>query len=226
MFGFGNLPEITKNLIIINAIMLLAMTFFPGLYQYVSLYYFSNEMFRPWQIVTHMFTHANLMHLFFNMFSLYMFGSVLERVLGAKRFLTFYLLTGFGGAFLYGLVNVLHVYFLSGEFWISNLEMINQLAIPLSDKQEIANIIFTPMVGASGAVFGVLIGFAFFFPDTQLMLIFPPIPIKAKVLVAILIVYELWSGYQQQGNIAHFAHLGGALFGYLILKSWKRRGIL
>ena len=226
MFGFGNLPEITKNLIIINAIMLLAVTVSPGLYDYVSLYYFSSEMFRPWQIVTHMFTHAGMMHLFFNMFSLFMFGSVLEGRLGSKRFLIFYLLTGFGGAFLHQLVNVLQVYHLSGQFWISNLEMINQLPIPFSDKQEIANIFFTPMVGASGAVFGVLIGFAYFFPDTKLMLLFPPIPIKAKVLVAILIVMELWFGYQQQGNIAHFAHLGGALFGYLILKSWKRRGIL
>ena len=225
MFGFGNLPEITKNLIIINAIMLLAVTFFPGLYQYVSLYYFSNEMFRPWQIVTHMFTHAGMMHLFFNMFSLFMFGSVLERVLGAKRFLAFYLLTGFGGAFLHQLVNVYQIYHLSGHLWV-NLDMINQLNIPFADKQEIANIFFTPMVGASGAVFGVLIGFAYFFPDTKLMLLFPPIPIKAKVLVTILIVMELWFGYQQQGNIAHFAHLGGALFGYLILKSWKRRGIL
>ena len=173
-----------------------------------------------------MFTHAGMMHLFFNMFSLFMFGSVLEGRLGSKRFLIFYLLTGFGGAFLHQLVNVLQVYHLSGQFWISNLEMINQLPIPFSDKQEIANIFFTPMVGASGAVFGVLIGFAYFFPDTKLMLLFPPIPIKAKVLVAILIVMELWFGYQQQGNIAHFAHLGGALFGYLILQSWKRKGIL
>lgn len=225
MFGFGNLPEITKNLIIINAIMLLAVTFYPGLYQYVSLYYFSNEMFRPWQIVTHMFTHANMMHLFFNMFSLFMFGSVLERVLGAKRFLAFYLLTGFGGAFLHQLVNVYQVYDITGQLWV-NLDMINNLAIPFSEKQEVAKIFFTPMVGASGAVFGVLIGFAYFFPDTKLMLLFPPIPIKAKVLVAILIAMELWFGYQQQGNIAHFAHLGGALFGYLILKSWKRKGIL
>lgn len=225
MFGFGNLPEITKNLIIINAIMLLAVTFFPGLYQYVSLYYFSNEMFRPWQIVTHMFTHANFMHLFFNMFSLYMFGSVLERVLGPKRFLTFYLLTGLGGAFLHELVNILQVYHISGLVNI-NYDIINNLNIPFSSKEELAQIFFSPMVGASGAVFGVLIGFAFFFPNSQLMLIFPPIPIRAKTLVFILIASELFLGYQQQGNIAHFAHLGGALFGYLILKSWKRKGIL
>lgn len=225
MFGFGNLPEITKNLIIINAITLLALTIYPALYEYVSLYYFSNEQFRPWQIVTHMFSHGSFMHLFFNMFSLFMFGSVLENVLGSKRFLTYYLLTGFGGAFLHLLVNVLQVYQLSGHIWITP-ELINSLSISGADKWELLKIFATPMVGASGAVFGVLIGFAYFFPNTQLMLIFPPIPIRAKVLVTILILLELYWGYQQQGNIAHFAHLGGALFGYFILKSWKRRGIL
>lgn len=225
MFGFGNLPEITKNLIIINAITLLALTLYPSLYEYLSLFYFSNEQFKPWQIVTHMFSHGSFTHLFFNMFSLFMFGSVLENVLGSKRFLTYYLLTGFGGAFLHLLVNVLQVYQLSGHIWITP-ELINGLQIATTEQIEIIKIFATPMVGASGAVFGVLIGFAYFFPNTQLMLIFPPIPIKAKVLVTILILLELYWGYQQQGNIAHFAHLGGALFGYFILKSWKRRGIL
>ena len=226
MFGFGRLPEITKNLIIINAIILLALSLYPNLYNYFSLFYFSNDLFKPWQIITHMFSHAGIGHLFFNMFSLWMFGSVLERVIGPKRYLTFYLLCGLGGAFLYTLTNVFEVYHLSGgKIWITP-DIINSLQIPFADKQQLANILYTPMVGASGAIFGVLIGFAFFFPNAELMLIFPPIPMKAKTLVAILIVYELWSGYEQMGNIAHFAHLGGAFFGYFILKSWRRRGIL
>jgi len=227
MFGFGNLPEITKNLIIINGVMLLALTVYPDLYGYVSLYYFSNDMFRPWQIVTHMFSHAQIgsMHLFFNMFTLFMFGSVLERVLGPKRFLTLYMLTGFGGAFLHQLVDIIQVYQISGHVWLTP-DLIDHLAIPYSDKLELAKIYATPMVGASGAVFGLLTAFAMLFPNAELMLLFPPIPVRAKILISILIISELIFGYMQMGNIAHFAHLGGALFGYLILKSWKRRRIL
>lgn len=226
MLGINNLPEVTKNLLIINGIVFLALSVHPVLYEYLSMFYFSNELFKPWQFITHMFSHANFTHLFFNMFSLWMFGSVLEQVLGSKRFLIFYLIAGFGGAFLYLLVNVSEVQTLAGQIWIPSLDAINALNIPYNDKLMVRDIVFTPMVGASGAVYGVLIGFAYFFPNARLMLIFPPIPVKAKVLVSILIVFELFAGYQRVGNIAHFAHLGGALFGYFILKSWKRRGIL
>ncbi len=225
MFGNIRLPEITKNLIIINAIMMLALYIYPDLGNYVALYYFSYEKFEPWQLVTHMFSHAGPMHLFSNMFTLFMFGSVLENVIGHKRFLTFYLLTGFGGAFLHMLFNIVQVYTLSGHIYMTP-EIIDSLNIPIANKLELINIISIPMLGASGAVFGVLIGFAFFFPNSQMMLLFPPIPVRTKTMVTILILYELWMGYNQFGNIAHFAHLGGALFGYFILKSWRRRGIL
>lgn len=227
MFGNTRIPEITKNLLIINAIVCLALNIIPVLQLYLPLSYFSNDLFRPWQLATHMFSHVQFWHLFFNMFSLWMFGSILEQVLGPKRFLAYYLITGFGGAFLYMLVNVLQVYAISGNVWLTP-ENISALQghVSYENLETLRNIFMTKMLGASGAVFGILIGFAFFFPDTQLMLIFPPIPVRAKVLVAILIIYELIMGYQQQGNIAHFAHLGGALFGYFILKSWRRRGIL
>ena len=225
MFGFNRLPEITKNLIIINAIMLLATATYPELTYKVALYYFSNENFRPWQLITHMFAHGGFGHLFFNMFTLFMFGSVLERVIGSKRFLNFYLLTGLGGAFLHLLVIVIQVYSLSGQIWITP-DIVQNLAIPFQNKMEVMQLTSVPMLGASGAVFGVLIGFAYLFPNTQLMLIFPPIPMKAKTLVFILIIFELYMGYEQAGNIAHFAHLGGALFGYLILKYWKQKGLL
>jgi membrane associated rhomboid family serine protease len=222
--GFSALPEITKNLMIINGIMLLAVVLYPELYQTVSLYYFSNEMFKPWQIVTHMFTHAGFLHLFFNMFALFMFGGVLERMLGPQRFLAFYLFTGFGGAFLHVMVNVLQVYLLSGEIWLTQ-EMILGLNISLTEKRELYSIYQTPMVGASGAVFGILTAFGVLFPNARLMLLFPPIPVKAKVFIPILIVLELVSGIAGQGNIAHFAHLGGALFGYLLLKYWRKSNI-
>jgi rhomboid-like protein len=222
--SFGGLPEITKNLMIVNAIMLLAVTLYPELYKVVSLYYFSNEAFRPWQIVTHMFTHANFLHLFFNMFSLFMFGGVLERLLGPQRFLAYYLMTGFGGAFLHLTVNVLQVYNLSGEIWLTK-EMIYALDIPFADKKELMGIFMTPMVGASGAVFGILTAFGMLFPDARLMLLFPPIPIKAKIFIPIIIALELWNGFTSHGNIAHFAHLGGALFGFFIMKMWRKRHI-
>ncbi|MCO5249103.1 MAG: rhomboid family intramembrane serine protease [Chitinophagales bacterium] len=225
MFGFRQLPEVTKNLIIINVIVLLALMTYPSLTNKVALYYFSNSNFRPWQLITHMFAHGGFGHLFFNMFTLFMFGSVLERVIGSKRFFNFYLLTGLGGAFLHLFVIVLQVYHLSGKVWITP-DILQNLAISYQDKVEVMQLISIPMVGASGAIFGVLIGFAYLFPDTQLMLIFPPIPMKAKTLVFLLIIFELYMGYEQAGNIAHFAHLGGALFGYLILKFWKQKGIL
>lgn len=219
--GFSALPEITKNLMIINGIMLLAVVLFPDLYQIVSLYYFSNELFKPWQIVTHMFTHAGFLHLFFNMFALFMFGGVLERMLGPQRFLAFYLFTGFGGAFLHLMVNVIQVYMISEDVWLTR-ELIGSLDVSIMDKRELMAIYMTPMVGASGAVFGILTAFGVLFPNARLMLLFPPIPVKAKVFIPILIVLELFSGIAGQGNIAHFAHLGGALFGFLLLKYWRK----
>jgi rhomboid-like protein len=133
-------------------------------------------------------------------------------------------MTGFGGAFLHLTVNVLQVYNLSGEIWLTK-EMIYALDIPFADKKELMGIFMTPMVGASGAVFGILTAFGMLFPDARLMLLFPPIPIKAKIFIPIIIALELWNGFTSHGNIAHFAHLGGALFGFFIMKMWRKRHI-
>lgn len=211
--GFGGIPEITKNLMIINGIVFLATLIIPGLRESLSLHYFSNEAFRPWQIVTHMFNHATFFHIFFNMFTLYNFGVMLERVLGPKRFLTFYLFTGFGGAFLHLFVDVIQVYHATGTVWLDYGNLVNQQMKTIYNSQ---------MLGASGAVFGVLTAFGIMYPEARIMLLFPPIPLKAKVFIPILILMELSLGIGNWDNVAHFAHLGGALFGYILLKIWNK----
>lgn len=213
--SFISLPEITKNLIIINGIVFLACIVIPGLQIKLSLFYFTNPEFRPYQIITHMFNHAGLAHLFFNMFTLYSFGGFIERYLGAKKFLLFYLLTGLGGALLHIGVDMFNIYQITGGLILNE-----QIAL---QHQQLIPIYITRMLGASGAVFGVLTAFGTMYPEARLMLLFPPIPIKAKVLIPILIVVELFLGFENWDNIAHFAHLGGALFGYLLIKYWKEK---
>jgi membrane associated rhomboid family serine protease len=174
-------------------------------------------MFRPWQIITHMFMHSHtgLMHIFFNMFALYMFGTGLERVWGAKRFLIYYFVCGLGAFFLHQAVNAIEIYNLTGAIFPDreDFEFADQALMYY----------YVPVVGASGAVFGILLGFGMLFPNTRIFLLFPPIPIKAKVFVFIYGALELVLAFGNSGsNIAHFAHLGGMLFGYLMLKKWQR----
>ncbi|MCS6818733.1 MAG: rhomboid family intramembrane serine protease [Chitinophagales bacterium] len=182
----------------------------------LGLFYLDSPFFRPFQLFTHMFMHANLLHLISNMYALFLFGTTLERVWGPVRFLLFYFLTGFGAELLHLAVQAWQVYNFSGSFWASQEQL--ELFTPLQE------IYFIPTVGASGAVFGLLAAFGFLFPNTELMLLFPPIPIRAKVFVAIYIVWELYRGIrmEQGDNVAHFAHLGGALMGYLLIKYWNR----
>lgn len=169
----------------------------------LAMFFPTSEYFQPYQIVTHMFMHANLMHLFFNMYALFLFGPPLETLFGEKRFLVFYLLTGFGALALHMLVKYWELSSGSVPEWGENV----------------------PVLGASGAVFGILVGFGMKFPDTILQLIFPPIALKAKYFVLIYIVIELFLGLNpySSGGVAHWAHLGGALFGFLIIKFWERR---
>lgn len=225
MNPFGNLPEITKNLIIINVIMFIATYMYPGLVDTLSVHYISSEQFRPWQLVTHMFLHGGTTHIFFNMFTLFMFGSLLERVLGAKNFLNFYLLSGIGGAVLYMLSMMVEVYLNTGQIFVDAKDLFTK-GLSVDEMKNVYGILNVRMLGASGAIYGVLIGCAYFFPDARVMLIFPPIPMRLKVMVILLLLMDLVMGYQRVGNVAHFAHLGGALFGFLILKSWRRRGKL
>lgn len=259
---FGGIPLVVKNLLIINALMLfadfvLSSSFNIQLTRIFGLYYFQSDLFRPYQIITHMFMHGGLAHLFFNMFALWMFGRVLESVWGSQRFLIYYFVTGLGAAILHTFVNYLEISsmvnaakafantpspdlfsaFISNHIPNPNRQVydfitswsydpnnsayiaqaINMAETSLQFKMNI------PTVGASGAVFGVLLAFGMLFPNTRLMLLFPPIPIKAKYFVIAYGCIELYLGLTRPGsNIAHFAHLGGMLFGFILIKYWEK----
>ena len=161
--------------------------------------------------------HEGIMHIFFNMFNLYMFGTILERVWGPKRFLEFYFITGFGAMLLHTGVQALQIYHLSGSF-APPLHVVNA-----DGNEQLRSIIDLPTIGASGAVFGLLTAFALLFANTELYL-YGAIPVKAKYLVGGLIAYELWRGFANNpgDNVAHFAHLGGALIGFIIIRIWRK----
>jgi membrane associated rhomboid family serine protease len=214
---FNYLPPVIKNLLIINGLVFLATMTIPGLMEKLALYYPTSPDFRPYQIVTHMFTHADFGHVFFNMFSLWMFGAVLENVWGPKRFLQYYLITGLGAALLHIGFNAYELYHTIGSVIPSE-----NASYTMSQIQKIAGC-YSPTVGASGAVYGILIGFGMLFPNTLIYIYFL-LPIKAKYLVTILIAIEVYYGFinSPTDNIAHFAHLGGALFGFIMIKFWQR----
>lgn len=198
--GFlSNLPVVTKNILIINVFMLIFTKLRPEfMYSTFALFYPESPYFHWWQPVTHMFMHGGWWHLFANMFTFIMFGTVLERQWGPKKYLLFYFLTGLGAAALHLGVMALQ----GGPYNV-------------------------PTVGASGAIYGVLMGFAMLYPDTVITLLFPPIPLKAKWWILIWLGIELFTGINGfGGGIAHFAHLGGALFGWLLIKYWKRKGTM
>lgn len=263
MFGrIGGVPLVVKNLLIINGLMLLvsfvlASNFEIELNRILGLYYFRSEYFRPYQIITHMFMHGGLAHLFFNMFALWMFGRVLESVWGSKRFLIYYFVTGLGAAALHTFVNYIEIssmanaakafintpspelftafisdhisrpnrqvydFITSWSYAPNNQAYITQAVAMVENSLRLKMNI--PTVGASGAVFGVLLAFGMLFPDTRLMLLFPPIPIKAKYFVIAYGCIELYLGLTRPGsNIAHFAHLGGMLFGFILIKYWQK----
>jgi len=231
------MPPVVKNLIIINAVMLL-MTYIiqattgTDLNSILGLYFPKSEFFRSWQVVTHMFMHGGFVHLLFNMFALWMFGRVLEQVWGPKRFLIYYLVTGLGAAFFFELVQWIQynkvMNLLSPEqlqyVYDSGIDAISQ-GKNFSDAQmgQLNSILNVPVVGASGAVYGVLLAFGMLFPNTQLMFIFPPIPVKAKYVVIGYAAIELYLAITSPGSgIAHTAHLGGMIFGYLLIRYWRK----
>ena len=201
------LTDVVKNLLIINVIAYV-LTHLTGEWGYgwlmdLSVYFPTSEKFQPVQIVTYMFMHGDLMHIFFNMFALVMFGGAIETLWGPKRFLFYYFFTGFGALAL--------------EFAVKWYELDSGMISP-----EAVNV---PMLGASGAVFGILAAFGMMFPESRIMLIIPPIPMKAKYFVLIYAALEIFLGIGQFGTgIAHFAHVGGALFGFLLILYWRNRG--
>lgn len=217
--GFlSSVPPVTKNIIIINVLVMI-MTYLNEdfMYRTFSLFYPTSPFFRPWQIVTHMFMHGGFWHLFFNMYTLFFFGCVLERMWGPKKFLFFYFTTGIGAALLHTGVQAIEM-----QVYMAQAAENSAGAI-----QAIHSLKMTPTVGASGAIYGVLLGYAMLFPDSVLTLLFPPVSLKAKWMVAIFAAIELFTGvFGMGGGVAHFAHLGGMLFGWLIIMYWKKKHTL
>ena len=241
---FQNIPPVVKNIIIINVIMALAglvvsMNFGVELTRVLGLYYVESPLFKPFQLVSHLFMHApiyvrgGIFHIVFNMFMLFMFGRVLEQVWGSKRFFIFYFFTGIGAALLHTFVNYIEAQSIMANLSPDQIARVKEEGVSIYQQgknyshQGMAALNFLyniPTVGASGAVFGLLLAFGMYFPNTQLMLLFPPIPIKAKYFVMILGGIELFRGFSQaSSNIAHFAHLGGMLFGFILIKYWSKR---
>lgn len=293
--NFSQIPEVVKNLLIINVLLFLATISFESidLTKYLGLYQMQSESFRPHQLITHMFMHGNFAHLFFNMFALWMFGRVLENVWGGKKFLIYYMITGLGAMILYSTVQQVQISALeekmtsdqitqvaSEEGYKCYQEMIwqakngkqefnnvffNSYEIHTQNQVDLLSLYYSPVVGASGAVFGLLLAFGVLFANTKLFIyvvmlffiiaswvlnlssnfllyvfvllillgrIFPDItryiwktvPVKAKYFVIIYGLLELYLGLinSPTDNIAHFAHLGGMLFGFLLIRYWKK----
>lgn len=193
------IPTVTKNLLIINVIVFLATLVNERfMITNFALFYPESPFFRWWQPFTHMFIHGGWAHIFFNMYSLFIFGCVVERVIGSRKFLWFYIICGLGAA-------AFHI--CTGYLGGVNIN--------------------TPTVGASGAIYGVLIAYAMLFPDSRLTLIFPPISLSARSWVLIFLGIDLLTGVTGTADgVAHFAHLGGALIGWLLILQWRKRGVL
>ena len=182
------------------------------MYEHFSLFYFKSPFFKPFQLVTHMFMHGGFAHILFNMYALFIFGSVLERVWGSQKFLFYYFVTGIGAALIH-----LGVMALQLRGYIADLNAGDLLA-----RAQIQDILVTPTVGASGAIFGLLLAYGMLFPNNIMQLIFPPIALKAKWFVVAYGVIELMLGMSGRGDIAHFAHLGGMIFGFFLILYWKK----
>ncbi len=232
----GRITEIVKHLLIINIIFFIAteqLGMKDFMYNLFGMHHPYNPSFFIWQPITHMFMHGSLPHLMFNMFGLWMFGTPLEQMWGKKKFIFFYISAGLGAALLQILVyhiDIISVSEILSEKGYSNGEIYQLLyernSVP--DEKRIINGIRSAralMVGASGALYGILVAFAMLFPNVKLMLLFPPIPIKAKYFVPILISIDLFSGLNpsfSMGPIAHFAHVGGAITGFIMMWYWKK----
>ena len=235
----GRISEIVKHLIIINIIFFIAsMVFGELMYDLFAMHYPKSPNFTLWQPVTHMFMHGDTTHILFNMFGLYMFGTPLEQMWGKQKFIFFYLSAGLGAVLIQTLVyhyDVLTLtqilldngltkldiesFYQSGRLNTSIIQSVGEERL-YSGIQSFKAV----MVGASGALYGILVGFAMLFPNVQLMLLFPPIPIKAKFLVPLLILFDLFFGFTSYsvGPIAHFAHIGGAITGFMMMWYWKK----
>lgn len=227
---FKNAPAVT-GLLAINILLFFITASLEGqsssLIFKLGLFYFDSPEFRFYQIVTHMFMHGGIAHLLFNMFALLTFGSQLEGLWGSKRFLIFYAVTGLGAVLLHQSVQAYEVYQFAGSLTPGSDYGLQQGYAFSGALAQLNAQYMVPVVGASGAIYGLLLGFGVLFPNAKLLLLFFPVPIKAKFVIPFLIVIELFLGVRNfsMDNIAHFAHLGGALFGFILVKIWSRRGV-
>jgi membrane associated rhomboid family serine protease len=228
------IPEVIKNLIMMNVLMFLAsMLFQPAMQNYFAMYPFMSEGFEPYQLVTHMFMHGGFFHIFFNMYALFMFGRDSELAMGAKKFLLLYFITGIGAVVLHQIAGYVELQYALQQLTAEEVQLVMTKGFSYymsgmnfsNESMAYANSVLNqPAVGASGAVYGVLVAFGMLYPNRVLLLLFPPIPIKAKYFVLIMGAIELYLGFNDNGNVAHFAHLGGALFGYIMIQYWRRTG--
>jgi membrane associated rhomboid family serine protease len=224
MNNFQSLPTVTKNILIINVLLFGATWLFErqgiDLTNILGLHYFAAPAFKPYQFVTYMFMHGGFMHIFFNMYAVFMFGAILENVWGPKRFLFYYIFTGLGAAAIQLLVYYFEI--------TPNLNHINEVLAQTKDYMEQTKIVeirneYLNRYVVIGALFGLLIAFGMLFPNSELMLMFIPIPIKAKYFVMGYGAIELFSGLRNSAadDVAHFAHIGGMLFGFILLMIWR-----
>jgi len=232
-------PIIITQLLVINLIFYVGSQFSYSISRDIfSLFYFENDKFLYTQLVSHMFMHANIMHLAFNMLALWMFGSTLVNIWGKNKFLFFYFSCGIGAAVLQNYSNFVNINSFTNilsDAGISQEQIVSVLKTAtyptyildfISETEMLSaySDFNTPMIGASGAIYGIVVAFSFMFPNTKLMLLFPPVPVKAKYLVPGLIVVDLFFGLTSAsiGSIAHFAHIGGAITGFLMMWYWKK----
>lgn len=255
MNSFSNIPQVTKNILILNGLFFLATLVLQNqgidLISLFGAHYVNSPLFKPFQIITYFFMHSNtdFLHIVFNMLLLVMFGSHLERIWGPKRFFIFYIASAIGAFALYNIIGVYEIYELKKSLSSTlDMETVNNIIreshtdadlqfrfsnylsqlpdytkIDVTKLREYIQNSYTPMVGASGAIFGIMAAFAFLFPNTELMLLFPPIPVKAKYLISVYFLYEVYYSYHAPGdNVAHLAHVGGAVTGFILVFIWNK----
>jgi len=240
-------PSVIKHLIIVNVIMFLAtMVNQQAMIDWFAMHFPENPLFRPWQIITHMFMHGNTMHILFNMYAVWAFGTPLVYHYGEKKFLWFFLLSGIGAVLFYTGIQYIEYFRYIRQLEAAGLnrplieavlqqpdafgQIMFRAGMPVTDQvvetfRKLVSIYQTPMLGASGAVYGILVAFGFFYPRAKLMLIFIPYPIEARYFIPLLILSDIFLGFTNVFHtpIAHFAHVGGALTGLVLLWLWRKK---
>ena len=235
------MPPVTKNLIIVNLIIWAAMALFPQeigvmMDRHCGLHYFLSHDFLFTQFISYQFVHSGFSHLFFNMFALFMFGMAIESIMGPKRFITYYLICGIGAGLIQMGVNAIEYHQIAQHLTNANLQTVLNEGTHIFNRGlnytdpmmgSLNYLINIPTVGASGSIYGILLAFGVFFPNRPIYIMFIPYPIKAKWVIVGYAAIELFLGVGHANtNIAHFAHLGGMIFGFLLILYWKKTGVI